>query len=174
MMSTPANEDLELRLANALWKEGLERQLAGEIAEAMKLYRTSLALRETAEAYTFLGWTLSFQGELDAAITQCRKAIQADPDFGNPYNDIGAYLVELDREEEAIAWFTQAKKATRYDNPQFPYLNLARIHTSHGDYGPALMELQTAAVLAPQDERVRQLTRRIGSLLREEPSARAA
>ncbi|MEE2829736.1 MAG: hypothetical protein VX498_11165 [Myxococcota bacterium] len=173
-MTAPAHDDLELRLANALWREVLERQLAGEIPEAMKLYRTSLALRETAEAHTFLGWTLSFQGELDAAITQCRKAIEADPDFGNPYNDIGAYLVELDREDEAIAWFAQAKQANRYENPQFPYLNLARIYTSHGDYGLALMELHTAAVLAPEDERVRQLTRRIGTLLQQESVARAA
>ena len=173
-MTSGSREDLQLRLATALWKEGLERQLAGEIPEAMKLYRTSLAMRETAEAYTFLGWTLSFQGELVSAIGECRKAIATDPDFGNPYNDIGAYLVELDREEEAIVWFEAAKRAARYENPQFPYLNLARIHTSHGNYGPALMELQVAAILAPEDERVLQLIHRIGDLLDQEVAARAA
>lgn len=173
-MSSPSREDLQLRLATALWKEGLERQLAGEIPDAMRLYRASLALRETAEAYTFLGWTLSFQGQLEDAIGECRKAIETDPGFGNAYNDIGAYMVELDREEEAVVWFEAAKKASRYENPQFPYLNLARIHTSHGDYGEALMELQVAELLAPEDERVLQLISRIGDLLDEELASRAA
>ena len=33
-------------------------------------------------------------GKLDEAIEECYKAIDRDPDFGNPYNDIGAYLIE--------------------------------------------------------------------------------
>ncbi|NIO09761.1 MAG: tetratricopeptide repeat protein, partial [Deltaproteobacteria bacterium] len=44
----------------------------------------------TAEAYTFLGWTYSFMGQLNEAIEECQRAITLDPDFGNPYNDIGA------------------------------------------------------------------------------------
>jgi Tfp pilus assembly protein PilF len=158
-------DDLQLRLATALWKEGLERQLDGQISEAIKLYRASLALRATAEAHTFLGWTYSFDGQLDAAIAECRRAIEVDEDFGNPYNDIGAYLVELGREEEAIAWFGAAKRAGRYENPQFPYLNLARIHINNDEFGAALMELQVAELLAPQDERVLQQIQRIGDLL---------
>jgi hypothetical protein len=33
-------------------------------------------------------------GLTDDAITECHHAIEVDPDFGNPYNDIGAYLIE--------------------------------------------------------------------------------
>jgi len=173
-MST-RNDDLQLRLATALWKEGLEHQLDGQIPEAVKLYQASLALRATPEAHTFLGWTYSFEGRLNEAIAECRKAIEVDPEFGNPYNDIGAYLVELDREEEAVAWFTQAKRAGRYENPQFPYLNLARIHISNDDLGSALMELQIAELLAPEDERVLQQINRVGALLQEQlESHRAA
>jgi hypothetical protein len=36
------------------------------------------------------------------------RAIQVDPDFGNPYNDIGAYLINLGRHDEAMAWLEQA------------------------------------------------------------------
>ena len=36
-------------------------------------------------------------GQLDEAIEECHRAIRTDPDFGNPYNDIGAYLIELNR-----------------------------------------------------------------------------
>ena len=56
--------------------------------------KASLELHPTAEAHTFLGWTYHFQGKLDEAIAQCRTAIDIDPEFGNPYNDIGAYLIE--------------------------------------------------------------------------------
>jgi tetratricopeptide (TPR) repeat protein len=30
----------------------------------------------------------------DDAIAECKKAVELDPDLGNPYNDIGAYLIE--------------------------------------------------------------------------------
>jgi tetratricopeptide (TPR) repeat protein len=165
MITTEQTPDFDRHLATELWREGLDRQLAGELDEAMSLYRCSLDLHETAEAHTFLGWGLSFQGRLDDAIDQCRHAIRTDPELGNPYNDIGAYLVELDREEEAILWFERAKEARRYENPQFPYLNLARIWIGRTQYGRALLELQVAEVLAPEDRRVAQLIDRIGELL---------
>jgi len=167
MTNLEKRDALDLRLATELWQEGLERQLGGELDEAMRLYRCSLEMRATAEAHTFHAWGLSFQGKLEAAITECQRAIATDDSLGNPYNDIGAYLVELDREGEAIAWFDRAKAAPRYDNPQFPYLNLARIYIGRCDYGSALLELQVAEVLAPHDPRVDQLVTRVGELLRD-------
>ena len=59
-----------------------------ELPEAIRLYRESLAVFPTAEAHTFLGWALSWQGDVDGAIRECERAIVVDPDFGNPYNDI--------------------------------------------------------------------------------------
>ena len=159
------SDELDLHLATELWQEGLERQLSGDLDEAMRLYRCSLKLHQTAEAHTFYGWGLSFQGRLDEAIEACGKAIATDSELGNPYNDIGAYLVELDREDEAILWFQRAKEARRYDNPQFPYLNLARIWIGRGAHGRALLELQVAEILAPHDPRVDQLVSRVGDLI---------
>ncbi len=172
---TTANrcQELDLRLATELWQEGLDRQLGGDLDEAMRLYRCSLEMHETAEAHTFYAWGLSFQGKLEDAIEQCHRAIATDGSLGNPYNDIGAYLVELDREDEAIGWFERAKNASRYDNPQFPYLNLARIWIGRADFGRALLELQIAEVLAPHDPRVDQLVTRVGELLGEYEPANA-
>ena len=150
MTTNPQIDELQHHLATELWQEGLDRQLSGELEDAMRLYRCSLEICETAEAHTFLAWGLSFQGQLGDAIEACYRAIATDPELGNPYNDIGAYLVELDREEEAVDWFERSKEARRYDNPQFPYLNLARIWISRGALGRALLELQVAEVLAPR------------------------
>ena len=114
----------------ALWREGTSRLLQGDLDEAVALFTLSLEEEPSAEAYTFRGWAFSFQGRLDDAIEECRKAIATDPGFGNPYNDIGCYLVEMGRGEEAIPWFEQAKRASRYDPRHFPYLNLGRLQSA--------------------------------------------
>jgi Tfp pilus assembly protein PilF len=115
-----------------LLQEAYQSQMAGELDRAVELYKDSLAIFPTAEAHTFLGWTYSFQGRVDDAIAECRRAIEVDPEFGNPYNDIGAYLIGLGRFDEAIPWLEQATKAPRYDPRHFPYFNLGRAYAAKG------------------------------------------
>src|SRR6202167_551816 len=83
-------------------QEAYQAQMEGDYDRAVELYRGSLVLYPTAEAHTFLGWTFHFQGKIDEAIAECKRAIEVDPDFGNPYNDIGGYLIALRRFDEAI------------------------------------------------------------------------
>jgi Tfp pilus assembly protein PilF len=137
--------------ALALWREGASRLLRGELDEAIELFTLSLQEEPTAEAYTFRGWAYSFQGRLEDAIEECRKAIATDPGFGNPYNDIGCYLVEQGKGEEAIPWFERAKSAPRYDPRHFPYLNLGRLRASRGEIEEALAEFQGALAENPDD-----------------------
>ena len=58
------------------------QQMNGHLNDAIELYRKSISIFPTAEAYTFLGWTYSFKGDFDAAIEECKRAIEIDPDFG--------------------------------------------------------------------------------------------
>ena len=37
-----------------------------------------------------------------AAIADCHRAIDLDPEYGNPYNDIGAYYLELGQLDDTI------------------------------------------------------------------------
>ncbi len=78
-----------MREAVALFNEAYQAQMADDYNAAIKLYKESIEIFPTAEAYTFLGWAYSFQGEYDLAIAECLAAIAVDADFGNPYNDIG-------------------------------------------------------------------------------------
>ena len=158
-----------IEVARELWQRGLELQLDGALDDAMRHYTRSLDFAETAEAHTFMGWGLSFQGRLEEAIEACFRAIEVDPSLGNPFNDIGAYLVEQDRDDEAILWFQRAKEASRYETPQFPYLNLARVFMGRGQLGAALLELQVAEVLAPGDPRTGELKNRAGEQLEATP-----
>ncbi len=134
----------KLERAVHILKEAYERQMAGRLGEAVRLYRASIAEFPTAEAHTFLGWTLSHQGHYEQAIEQCKIAITLDPDFGNPYNDIGSYLIHLGRVDQAIPWLELAKKAPRYEPRHFPYLNLYRAYLKLGQLDRAQRELQQA------------------------------
>ena len=63
-------------------------------------------------------------GDYDSAIAECQKAIEIDPDFGNPYNDIGAYLIQQGELDEAIPYLEQAMEAKRYSTPHFPHYSI--------------------------------------------------
>ena len=144
-------ESDELRRATELWQEAYRQQTAGDLERAIETYQRSIEAYPTAEAHTYLGWTYSFQGRLEEATRECLRAIELDPEFGNPYNDVGVYMMQQGRLDEAIPWLEKAKRAKRYEPRQFPYMNLGRIFLRQGRWWDALRELEGAAEVAPQD-----------------------
>lgn len=124
--------------ADLLFQRAYAQQVAGNLADAIKLYRNSIQVYPTAEAHTFLGWTYSFLGRYADAIEECKKAIEVDPSFGNPYNDIGVYLIEMDRHAEAIDWLDKATVAPRYEAPHFAWVNLGRVYEKIGPWSEAI------------------------------------
>ena len=135
------------REAVALFNEAYDAQMAKNYEAAIRLYKKSIEVFPTAEAYTFLGWTYSFQGEYDLAITECIAAIAVDEDFGNPYNDIGSYLIAKGNYYDCVRWFKLAIDAVRYEARGFPHFNLAHVYEKRGrlleaakHYGLALKE----------------------------------
>jgi Tfp pilus assembly protein PilF len=145
----PVNSEGERALS--LWEEGARALLAGDLAGAVRLFTESLEIRPTAEAFTFRGWAYSLEGRLDEAIEECRKAIATDPDFGNPYNDIGSYLMMQGRLDDAVPWLEKAKLAPRYEPRHFPHLNLGRLHAMRGQNDLAAEEFLQALALNPDD-----------------------
>ena len=139
-----------------LWRDAYRLQMAGDLEAAIARYRESIAVFPTAEAHTFLGWTFSFQGKLEEATAECLRAIEVDPDFGNPYNDIGVYLMQQDRLDEALPWFEKAKRASRYEPRQFPFMNTARVYMKQGRWWEALHEFEDAVRAAPDDKAAHQ------------------
>jgi len=138
------------RNALRLFQLAHESQMRGDLDEAADLYRQSIEAYPTAEAHTFLGWTYSFMGHADQAIEECHLAIQVDPDFGNPYNDIGAYLIEQGNLYAAIEWLERAMLASRYECYFYPHFNLGRVYESLGRTREALREYQAAIDLNPK------------------------
>src|SRR5262249_461741 len=67
------------------------------------------------------------------------------------YNDIGVYLMQQEKLDEAIPWLEKAKKAKRYEPRHFPYINLGRVYLTQGMIQKALEEFRGALRLNPED-----------------------
>ena len=115
------SEDDIRQIAADYFQKAYALQMQGEYQQAIEFYTRSIETFATAEAYTFRGWTYSFLGDYDRAIAECLQAIKVDPDFGNPYNDIGAYLIEQEKWDEAIPWFQKAIAALSYEARPYPH-----------------------------------------------------
>jgi Tfp pilus assembly protein PilF len=121
-----------LSTAKSHFEKGFEAQKQGDFTRALACYQQSIEVHPSAEAYTYMGWTYSFLGQYEKAIRVCMKAIEVDPDFGNPYNDIGAYLIEVGRYEEALPWLRKATRAPRYECAHYPWYNMGKIYERTG------------------------------------------
>lgn len=148
-----------------LFHQAYQAQMEGEFDRAAKLYQSSLEIFPTAEAHTFLGWTYHFQGRVDDAIAECKRAIAVDPNFGNPYNDIGAYLIDLGRYDEAIPWLERALEAPRYDPRHFPYFNLGRAYVAKGNLTRAHQYFRDALRIEPSYDLARQAVERLRRMM---------
>jgi Tfp pilus assembly protein PilF len=153
------------RQAEAYFQAAYAAQMRGDLDEAIGLYRQSLASVPTAEAHTFLGWALSGKGDYEGAIRECERAIEVDPEFGNPYNDIGSYLIALDRPTEAVPWLRKAMAAPRYELRHYPHVNLARVYVKLGHIDAAIAQLRAALAISPQYRPAHAELRRLLGLL---------
>jgi Tfp pilus assembly protein PilF len=136
--------------AAELLREAYRAQMNGDIGNACRLYQESIQIYPTAEAHTFLGWTYSFLRRYEEAIEECKNAIALDPDFGNPYNDIGSYMMKLGKLEEALPWLEEAITAKRYETRHYPHMNLGRLYLAKGDQLGAMREFSKAMQIEPR------------------------
>lgn len=135
------------REAMELFERAYEAQQGEDYEAAIELYKRSIATYPTAEAHTFLGWVYSFQSRYDDAINECLEAIRVDDTLGNPYNDIGSYLIAKGDLWACVRWFKRALSASRYESYAFPHFNLGRVYEERGrlleaarHYGHALRQ----------------------------------
>jgi len=140
----------QLEKSKELMQKAYNLQMQGKYEEAILNYKLSLDIFPTAEAHTYLGWAYSFLGELDKAINECKNAIALDPDFGNPYNDIGAYLIQKGNYDESLTWLELALKSTKYENKHFAHLNIGKVLEYKGLWFEALQEYKKAIEISPE------------------------
>ena len=151
--------------ANQLFHEAYEAQLADDYERAIELYKRSIETYPTAEAHTFLGWVYSFQQRYDEAINECLEAIRVDDTLGNPYNDIGSYLLAQGDSYGCVRWFKRALLAPRYESYAFPHFNLARVYEKRHRYLDAVRHYSLALEQQPGFAEANTALRRLQSLL---------
>ena len=159
------DDEARRHLADRFFQEAYRLQMKGRFQEAVDLYKKSIESFPTAEAHTFLGWTYHFMGRIDDAIAECHRAIEVDPTFGNPYNDIGAYLIEKRQLDDAIPWLERALKAHRYESYCYPHMNLGRVYEAKRDWLRARDEFRKALEQNPDYTLAKQGIARIRGLL---------
>ena len=149
------------QIAKDFFDKGYILQNSGQLDRAAHFYRRSIEFYPSAKAYTFLGWVLSLKGLYDEAIEECKHAVDLDPNYGNPYNDIGAYLLQKHKFDEAETWLRKALEAPNYENYCYPYLNLGRVYEFKGNWGEALScykkALQESPTYEPAEQALQEL-----------------
>ena len=158
-------EEEQKKRAVELFNAGYQRHMSSDLEGAIDLYTRSIQACPTAEAYTFRGWAYEGQGRIDEAIAECHKAIEVDPTYGNPYNDIGAYLIAKGQLDEAIPWLEKAKTAPRYEPRHFPYMNLGRLYAAKEMLTAAVAEFERAIEIEPNDQQSIQMLARLRAML---------
>jgi tetratricopeptide (TPR) repeat protein len=148
-MLTVTSEYERKKGAVDVFRAAYDAQMRSDFDEAVRLYGISIETFPTAEAHTYLGWTYSFLGRIDDAIVECKKAIELDPEFGNPYNDIGSYLMKQGKLDEAIPWLERALAAPRIEPRHYSHCTLGRAYWSKGMLIRAEQEFEKALALSP-------------------------
>lgn len=151
--------------ARELFQEAYEAQQAQNYEQAIELYKRSIETYPTAEAHTFLGWVYSFQDRYDEAIAECLEAIRVDETLGNPYNDIGSYLLAKGDTYGCVRWFKRALFAPRYDSYAFPHFNLGRVYEMRRKYLDAARHYTLALQQQPNFGEAMTALRRMQALL---------
>jgi len=138
------SDDL-FRMGHVLLQMGIFELASEHQGEAFRL-------APTAESATFLGWALTEMDDSWGALGWCRKAIETDERLGNPWNDIGAILLQMEQPTAAVPWLAAATRSQRYDAPGHPWANLARAHEALGNKMAAFDAARTALEYSPDDE----------------------
>jgi len=152
-------------VANELLTKGSQCQKLGNISGAIEFFVASVEIYPTVEALSSLSWAYSIQHDFDKAIEISKTAIEIDPEFGGPYNDIGSYFIELNNLDEAVTWLNRAILAPRYHQKHLPYFNLGRIYQLNGNWYEAINCYKKALEIDPKFEKANQAFIRLTAML---------
>lgn len=105
-------------------------------------------------AYNNLGWALYKKGDLKAAESRFRQALNLNPKLCPGYNNLGQVLFDQQKTEQAAKYL---KRGIRRCKPYAePHLHLGRVHLANRQVKEALTEFKVCVKLAgdsPMGER---------------------
>jgi Tfp pilus assembly protein PilF len=120
-----------------------------KMLEAIPIIREARRFKETPMIITLEAWCQFALGKSQMAHSLCLKAIELDPEYGPAYNDLGSYLLEEDKLDDALKLFAKAKRATFFPQREYPYINCGRVYLKRNDFKNAREEFIYANLLSP-------------------------
>ncbi len=146
-------------------EKGHQAAQENHFTEALTYFQKALSLKVEARTLTLVGWANSLLLKWEVAKSFCLKAIRQDPDYGPAYNDLGTYLLSQGQILESIKWFNLAKKALKFENREFPYINTGRALMMQKKYKAALSEFNKALKMAPFHKELNKTVERLKTSL---------
>lgn len=142
-------EDAKSAMARELCQRARQLQAQGDFEMAVEMLRRSIGLEASAEAHRALAWSYNRQGRQAEAIAECKRAIELDPARGDAYNDMGAYLIEMGRPEDAVQYLEMATMSGGYSSHECAWFNLGRAYAAQEMFGKARECFMTALDIEP-------------------------
>lgn len=149
---------MELRkdeIHNKLITEGNKAILEKKYCQALNIFQKAQKIKPTGQTLSLIGWCHSFLGDLKMAKDCCLKAIELEPDLGDPYNDLGSYFLMEGQPLVALKWLEKAKRAKYYNHREYPYINSGKAYMAIHNYHRALSEFETALTYVPYHEELK-------------------
>jgi serine/threonine-protein kinase len=142
---------------------GRELMMTGNPQQAVRFFSVAVAIRsQSVFALERLGDAFHASDELDDAVATYRRIVEIEPDRASAHVDLGAVLLDLDRNEEAKAEFAAARELGRKDRRVRERIH--NVFLARGDWDAAIAELQEAIRHDPNRAQWRD---RLGSLYLE-------
>lgn len=145
------------------FRMGYVSHVNGDLRAAAEWYACSIDMSPSAEGHTYLAKVLCQLGELDAAIAECRTALKIDPEFGNAWNDLGAYMLEKRRFKDAAKFLDRASRSRNFDHREVSHFHLARCYLQKGMLVRAAQELREALDIKPDFHSAKEFLSRVES-----------
>lgn len=142
----PDNFDAQRDYAVALYA-------TGNIKKAEDQYERALRLKKDATTYNNLANAQRDLGNYDDAVSNYKKAIEANPKLINPYTNLAnIQLYSLNKTDDAIDTYRQGLKELPND-PNLQVL-LALAYEKKGDLPSAKQTLRSAQATHPEDQNI--------------------
>jgi len=131
----------------------------GRLSAASSVIEDGLRVKEDPMLFWILGRIAYLRHDYYRAKELLEKANSMDPEFYFSYNDLGAVLMKLNKYGDANAAFSVAL-AIKPDSPEI-YYNLSRSLIMMGKNNEAESYAKKALELAPENEKIKLLIKRI-------------
>ena len=139
-------------LAVVYLQQGQNDQASEELLKFQK-YDDGMDPIATAQAYVYLGAIYLDEGELEKALVEYQKALQADPKLPSAHFGVGLVYAQLGQTDQAIKALEQFQEYDDGLNPTMTaqaYVYLGAIYLDKGEPEKALVEYQKALQVDPK------------------------